>query len=119
MTSRFLALTLLSIALAPSLFAATSAADEKAGAVLFRDKGCEHCHGVAGVGTKKAPAVANIGKDKSWPADRITQQILNGGRKMPPFADSLTDPEIAQIVAYLRAKHKPVPPPPAPDANSN
>jgi mono/diheme cytochrome c family protein len=112
-TSRLLTLLLLSLALASPLFAAATEADEKAGAVLFRDKGCEHCHGVAGVGTKKAPPLADIRKDKNWPSEKITQQILNGGRKMPPFADSLSDPEIAQIVAYLRAKHKPVPPPPA------
>ncbi len=113
MTSRFLVLTLLSLALATPLFAASSEADEKAGAILFRDKGCEHCHGVAGIGTKKAPALASIRKQKNWPPEKMTQQILNGGRKMPPFGDSLTDPEIAQIVAYLRAKHKPVPPPEA------
>lgn len=105
--------------LAPPLFAARSSADEKAGAVLFRDKGCEHCHGVAGAGTKKAPNIAHMRKDKNWPADKITQQILNGGRKMPPFSDSLTDPEVAQIVAYLRAKHKPVPPPPTPETKIN
>lgn len=101
--------------LAPPLFAANSSADEKAGALLFRDKGCEHCHGVAGAGTKKAPGLDHMRKDKNWPPEKITQQILNGGRKMPPFADSLTDPEVAQIVAYLRAKHKPLPPPPAGD----
>jgi len=34
---------------------------------------------------------------------------------MPPFGDSLTDEQIAQLVAYLRAKNRPVPPPaPAP-----
>ena len=33
------------------------------------------------------------------------------GQKMPAFSDSLTDPEIAQLVAYLRAKHRPAPPP--------
>ena len=43
----------------------------------------------------------------------MTEQILNGGEKMPPFADSLSDPEIAQIVAYLRAKNRPVPSPAA------
>ncbi len=113
MTSRSFALILLSLAFAPSLFAAPSEADEKAGAILYRDKGCEHCHGVAGVGTSKAPSLAGIRKDKNWPPRKISLQILNGGQKMPPFADSLTDPEIAQIVAYLRAKHKPTPPPPA------
>jgi mono/diheme cytochrome c family protein len=82
-----------------------------AGAILFRDKGCQQCHGVAAVGTPKGPSLADIGQDKNWPPEKITQKILNGGQKMPPFADSLTDPEIAQIVTYLRSKQKPVPPP--------
>jgi mono/diheme cytochrome c family protein len=102
---------LLSIALAQPLFGATTQADEMAGAVLFRDKGCAHCHGVGGVGTQKAPSLVGIRNDKQWPPEKITQQILNGGKKMPPFADSLSDPEIAQIVSYLRAKHRPAPPP--------
>lgn len=41
----------------------------------------------------------------------MTDQILNGGQKMPPFSDSLTDQQVAQIVTYLRTKRKPVPPP--------
>ncbi len=84
-----------------------------AGAVLFRDKGCAQCHGQGGVGTAKAPSLVNIRSEKAWTAEKITDQILNGGQKMPPFADSLSDPEIAQIVAYLRAKKRPVPPPAA------
>jgi mono/diheme cytochrome c family protein len=110
-TSRSLLFALLSIALAQPLFGATTEADEKAGAVLFRDKGCEHCHGVGGIGTKKAPPLTSIRTDKEWPPVKITKQILDGGPKMPPFADSLSDPEVAQIVAYLRARHRPVPPP--------
>jgi mono/diheme cytochrome c family protein len=90
-------------------------ADEEAGAVLFRDKGCAHCHGEGGVGTKKAPSLVDLRKNKLWTPARITDQILNGGQKMPPFSDSVTEQEIAQLVAYLRAKHRPVPPPaPAP-----
>ncbi len=84
---------------------------EKAGAILFRDKGCAHCHGAGGIGGKKAPALTGLPKDKVWTPAKMTDQILNGGQKMPPFADSLSDPEVAQIVAYLRAKHKPIPPP--------
>ena len=90
-------------------------AAEQAGAVLFRDKGCAYCHGVGGVGGKKAPSLADLRKDKLWTASRITDQILNGGQKMPPFRDSVTDEEAAQLVAYLRAKHRPIPPPPAPE----
>jgi mono/diheme cytochrome c family protein len=84
---------------------------EKAGAVIFRDKGCAFCHGVGGIGGKKAPPLTELPKDKSWPPEKITDQILNGGQKMPPFRESLSDDEVAQLVAYLRAKKKPVPPP--------
>jgi mono/diheme cytochrome c family protein len=94
-------------------FAAGSAADENAGAVLFRDKGCTFCHGTGGVGTKKAPSLVDIRSNKEWPPAKMINQITNGGQKMPPFGDSLTDREIAQLVAYLRARHRPVPPPAA------
>ena len=94
--------------------AAAQTADEAAGAALLRKSGCEHCHGVNGAGSKKAPGLTKIASDKRWPAAKLTDQILNGGEKMPPFSDSLTDPEIAQIVAYLRAKKRPPLPGPVP-----
>ena len=91
-----------------------SDASAQAGAVLFRDKGCAFCHGAGGVGTVKAPSLVDIRKDKEWPPDKMTDHILNGGQKMPPFRESLNDEEIGQLVAYLRAKNRPSPPPPAP-----
>jgi mono/diheme cytochrome c family protein len=118
-TSRVLSFSLLLLAglpIQPAL-AADSKSDELAGSVLYRDKGCTHCHGAHGEGTLKAPALVNIRKNKMWTPDKMTQQILNGGQKMPPFADSLTDPEVAQIVAFLRAKKWPQPP--APPASTN
>jgi len=100
---------------APSAHAdSKSKAAEESGAILFRDKGCAYCHGVGGTGGKKGPNLADIRTDKLWPAENITKQILNGGQKMPPFADSLTDTEIQELVAYLRAKKRPMPPPPPP-----
>ena len=101
---------------AQPLFGSNSKAEEQAGAVLFRDKGCAYCHGVGGIGGKKAPSLVDIRKDANWPPAKITNQILNGGQKMPPFGDSLTDSQIAQLVAYLRAKKRPVPPPVPPPA---
>jgi mono/diheme cytochrome c family protein len=106
-------------ALSHSVLAAGAAhstkADEQAGALLFRQQDCAHCHGPEGIGGKKAPPLTNLRKNKDWPPEKITHQILNGGQKMPPFGDSLTDAQIAQLVAYLRAKHKPVlPDAPAP-----
>jgi mono/diheme cytochrome c family protein len=103
-------LILLSISSHP-LLASSKKADEQAGAVLFRDKGCTYCHGVGGIGTKKAPSLTDLPKDKTWSPERITNQILNGGQKMPPFRESLSDEEVAQLVGYLRAKTKPIPPP--------
>jgi mono/diheme cytochrome c family protein len=91
-------------------------ADEEAGAVLYRDKGCPQCHGDALEGNKKGPALAEIRNDKEWPPAKITKQIMDGGQKMPPFGESLTDQEIAQLVAFLRAKDRPAPPPAAPPA---
>ena len=91
--------------------AADTKGDAMAGAILFRDKGCVHCHGAGGIGTQKGPSLTDLRKSKLWTPAKMTGQILNGGQKMPPFADSLTDPEVAQIVTYLRAKQRPVPPP--------
>lgn len=96
---------------AHALFGSKTKAAEKAGALLFRDKGCAHCHGVGGIGGKKAPALTDLRKNIIWTPARITGQILNGGQKMPSFSDSVTDEEAAQLVAYLRAKHRPGPPP--------
>jgi mono/diheme cytochrome c family protein len=97
-----------------ALFGGRTAAAEKAGALLYRDKGCAHCHGADGAGTKKATNLTGLRKNKDWPAEKITHQILEGGKKMPPFGDSLSDEQIAQLVAFLRAKHWRVLPPTMP-----
>jgi mono/diheme cytochrome c family protein len=101
---------------ATAAYAADTPADVKAGAILFRDKGCTYCHGPAGEGTKKAPPLADLRDGKTWPTEKIADQILNGGKKMPPFRDALSDEEIQQLIAYLRAKDRPAPPPADPGA---
>ena len=104
---------IVALSLCPALPANAQAGvkPEQAGAILFRDKGCAYCHGVGGIGGKKAPSLVDIRKNKLWAPQKITSQILDGGQKMPPFRDSLTDQEVAQLVAYLRAKDRPIPPP--------
>jgi len=109
----FLLIAVLAAIPAQLLLAANKKGEEMAGAILFRDQDCQHCHTMNGVGGKKGPDLTNINKDKVWLPAKITNQILNGGQKMPSFSDALTDAQIAQIVAYLRAKHRPVPPPKA------
>jgi mono/diheme cytochrome c family protein len=94
----------------PALFGSENKAAAQAGAVLFQAKGCVHCHGEGGIGGKKGPSLIDLRKNKEWTVAKITGQIMNGGQKMPAFSDSLSDPEIAQLVAYLRAKNRPVAP---------
>jgi mono/diheme cytochrome c family protein len=106
-----LALYLLAALPAHALTGSKTQAAAQAGAVLFRDKGCAHCHGAGGAGGKKGPDLTGLRKDKLWTPAKIADQILNGGQKMPSFGDSVTDGEVAQLIAYLRAKHRPVPPP--------
>lgn len=99
------------MAIPASAFDSKKGEAEKMGAALFRDKGCTYCHGASGEGTKKAPSLLDLPKDKSWTPEKITNQILNGGQKMPPFRESVTDDEVSDLIAYLRAKNKPLPPP--------
>jgi ubiquinol-cytochrome c reductase cytochrome c subunit len=94
---------------AKSLLAANSKTAEQAGATLFRDKGCTYCHGAGGQGTQKGPSLANV--RKTMKAAQISAQIENGGQKMPSFSESLSHDEVAQLVAFLRAKHRPAPAP--------
>ena len=113
-------LTLVSVlVIATAAFAAGKShptkADEIAGELLFQRQDCAHCHGPEGIGGRRAPPLTNLHKNKVWTPEKITHQILNGGLKMPPFGDSLTDPQVAQLVAYLTAKHKPKPPPAPPN----
>jgi mono/diheme cytochrome c family protein len=117
----FLPLATLTIVFALAISSAALAAykprstkgDEIAGALLFQQQDCAHCHGPEGIGGKKAPPLTNLHNNKIWTPEKITHQIMNGGLKMPPFGDSLTDAQVGQLVAYLRAKHKPTPPAPA------
>lgn len=109
--SSFILFGLIAFVVSPSPLLAKKGDAEKAGAILFRDKGCTYCHGVGAVGTKKAPALTSLPKDKTWTDEKIISQIMNGGQKMPPFRESVTDEDITDLIAYLRAKNKPIPPP--------
>jgi mono/diheme cytochrome c family protein len=106
-----LAMLILAALPAHALIGSRTRAAEQAGALLFRDKGCAHCHGAGGTGGKKGPDLTGLRKNKLWTPAKITGQILNGGQKMPSFGDSLTDEEVTRLIAYLRARHRPVPPP--------
>ena len=98
---------------APTVSAASKPADR--GAELFRTHGCAHCHGENGVGGGRGPDLQLVRKRLSGTA--IAQQIHDGGKGMPAYGDQLTDPEVDDLVAFLKARRpfivvpKPLPTP--------
>ena len=113
-----IALTALGVVFA--LSATTAAAQEAAateepdGQALY-DQDCKLCHGPAG-GEPTAAMVKmmeNLGSvtDPAFlaetPDDSLTSVIETGRGKMKPFADKLTDEEIAAIVKFLRTFEAP------------
>lgn len=94
-----------SLAQPPAPIVHTYASDnKKSGAALFHEKGCEHCHGIDGVGGDLGPSLSTVGKrlDK----ERIEHQIREGGAAMPAFGDVLQPDEIKDLVDFLHAKRK-------------
>jgi mono/diheme cytochrome c family protein len=83
---------------------AASNADRAAGAQIFKQNGCEHCHGSDGVGTDRGPSLATVGKRLK--KEQIEQQIRDGGKQMPPFKDVLNEDETRELVDYLAHKKK-------------
>jgi mono/diheme cytochrome c family protein len=84
--------------------AASSKQGRAAGAVLFHEKGCEHCHGVDGAGTDRAPALTTVGKRRK--KAQIEHQIEAGGNGMPAYDTVLQPEEIQWLVEFLHAKRK-------------
>ena len=76
---------------------------QRDGAMLYRAI-CQGCHmpdarGAQGAGTY--PALAGNPKLASAAYPALT--VLQGRRGMPPFADSLSDEQIAEVVNYVRS----------------
>ena len=87
---------------------ASSHADRDAGAALFHEKGCEHCHGAALLGTERGPTLVGVGRKLK--TDGIRHQITAGGGGMPAFGDVLTSDEISRLADYLETQKKRVKP---------
>ena len=88
------------------------------GAEIFASSGCTHCHGPDGQGTDNGPSLRNVRK-RLKPA-QIHNQIINGGKQMPAFGDTLTTDQVQSLIAFLRARNwisvpaQPVTPPAQP-----
>ncbi len=95
---------------APREVRASSRGEREQGRVLFREKGCEHCHGVDGAGGDRGPSLAAVGR--KWKPEQIRRQIEAGGGGMPAFGDVLGPDEVSRLVEYLKTKRSRVKPPP-------
>ena len=83
---------------------AWAAAPER-GAALFASSGCEHCHGVNGLGgSETGPDLKDVRKRLT--PEAMSTQIRQGGHGMPAFGGILAPGDVDQLVAYLRTKRK-------------
>ncbi len=90
------------VVLLPGPQTTVSAASSQEGATLFNETGCVQCHGPTGLGTAKGPSLRDVRKRLS--AEQVHRQIKEGGQSMPPFGEALTEPQIDQLVEFLRSK---------------
>ena len=75
-----------------------AAGDAAAGKVVFTDN-CGGCHTLADAGTN-----GTIGPnldDKPHSSDLVTDRVTNGKGVMPPFSETLTATQIADVAAYV------------------
>jgi mono/diheme cytochrome c family protein len=67
--------------------------DSTDGAVVYADN-CASCHGAdATGGTERGITGA--------PDEEVAEVVLNGEESMPSFADTLSDQDIADVIAWL------------------
>lgn len=76
--------------------ASVTAAQMEAGEALYR-KHCRFCHGTKGTSGKRLS-----GNEKVADAGYVAHVILVGPGYMTPFAEHLSDEEIATIATYVR-----------------
>jgi mono/diheme cytochrome c family protein len=91
-------------ALLATAASASSNAKGAEGAALFKDKGCQHCHGADIAGTDRGPDLRTVGKRMH--KNEIEQQIRDGGKEMPAFGDMLSKDEMKTLVDYLAHQKK-------------
>jgi len=71
----------------------------KAGAKVFQSAGCGSCHTLAAAGSK---GTVGPNLDQTKPSlERAIDRVTNGKGVMPPFRDSLSEQQIADVAAYV------------------
>ena len=71
------------------------------------ERNCAACHGREGegrqIGTLTVPSLRE-GRAAGDPDARLLTQIHDGGRGMPPFKDTLTEEQIADLLRFVRER---------------
>ena len=96
-------------AASPAAPAATATPDPLAGARTNFTKNCEPCHGPQGEGglvkvDNKQIKVPSLKSDHAikHTDDQIAKMITNGEEAMPAFKDKMSQPEISDMVKFVR-----------------
>jgi cytochrome c6 len=92
------------------LFASVTSLAQSSGADTYKAK-CQMCHGADGLGNTPAGKAMKAGPfnapDVLKESDTALMAVIkNGKNKMPAFTGKLTDPQIAQVVAYIHTLQK-------------
>ena len=69
---------------------------------------CANCHGADALGKQtRAPGLIDPEYlPENFSDDEIYKQIIEGSDKMPPQRNKLSDPEVAEIIKYIRYSQK-------------
>jgi mono/diheme cytochrome c family protein len=91
------------LALAAAMLACAAAAQEQpaveAGEAVYNNN-CQTCHGD---GLKSTGQVFDLRRLTAGDRARFDNSVRNGKNQMPPWKDVLTEAEIDQLWAYIRA----------------
>ena len=113
MTKHVISITAAAIALGaatliPGTTVARPVADVAEGRSVF-NANCEQCHSATSKDVKVGPGLLGLYKGGKLPASgkpvtdaNVRARILNGGGGMPAFKGSLSDAQVASVIAYLR-----------------
>ncbi len=72
-----------------------------AGAAVFNESECRHCHSIGNAGGHRGPDLSGVGRRKSKAA--LRQQIVYGSKVMPAFGDDLETNELKDLISYLKS----------------
>ena len=71
-------------------------------------RACANCHGVDALGKQtRAPGLIDPEYlSENFSDEEMYKQIIEGSDKMPPQRNKLSDPEVTEIIKYIRYSQK-------------